>query len=73
MATVPTNQEILDTLKTQYYAALQSPSPSYSLGEIRVDRTAYLKSLSEQIKQFEELVNADTPVEEITIFTDDML
>lgn len=67
-----TNQEILDELKTQYLAAIESPKPSYKIGEHSVDWNGYVKMLSEQIKNFEELVNSE-PCEEVTYMTDETL
>ena len=68
-----TYQEILDEAKISLLAAIKSPKPSYSVGEFKVDRNAYMKMLIDTIKQMEELISAETPCEEITYYTDEML
>jgi len=66
-------QEIIDEAKTQLYEAIKSPKPSYSVGEFKVDRNAWIKHLQDTIKQAQEMQNAEEPAQEVTFLTDEWL
>lgn len=66
-------KEIGDAARAKILEAIESPKPSYSIGEYKVDWNAWIKHQMDIAKHADEMANVEEPSQEITYFTDEWL